>query len=325
VAPRDARLFSAQDFAFAEANENSVTSLLAVALPNANGTTFFNLASCDLASPDASQTRAWVRVLGDFLSSGQDNGTPGFRANWGGVEAGTDVTVGQSARLGAALGYEGGNLSDSLGSRATQQLFRVSLYGSQTFGGVGLSAAFSYAHGWDDTSRESGFGVSAASRGVNEWTGAIQAAAPLETSGLSITPAAGVLISGLSGGAFSETNPLSAGFAVSGSEQDRTFVSPYALVGFSHAFTSTGGMVVTPGIQVGYRYDAAADGGRVTLVAQDGTAFYNNAVERNRNSALVGASISGHQGRWTGFVKYRANLSNNWTDQAVEAGFRFGF
>ena len=142
---------------------------------------------------------------------------------------------------------------------------------------------------------------------------------------MSITPAAGVLISGVSGGAFSETNPLSAAFAVTGTDQSRTLVSPYAVIGVSHAFTSGDGMVVAPGIQVGYRYDAAAQGGRVTLVAPDGTVFDNIQFERNRNSALVGASVTASQGRWTGFVKYRASLSSNWTDEAVEAGFRLGF
>jgi outer membrane autotransporter protein len=266
-----------------------------------------------------------MRGLGHFLDSGKDDAAPGLRVRWGGLEGGTDVAIGEGARLGAAIGYEGGNLSDTLGGRASEQIFRASLYGSQTFGAVGLSAAFTYAHGWDDTSRASGFGPSAATRSVNEWTGAVQAAAPLESSGVSITPAAGVLISGVSGGAFSETNPLSAAFAVTGTDQSRTLVSPYAVIGVSHAFTSGDGMVVAPSMQVGYRYDAAAQGGRVTLVAPDGTVFDNIQFERNRNSALVGAGFTATQGRWTGFVKYRASLSSNWTDQAVEAGFRLGF
>jgi hypothetical protein len=311
VAPRDETLFGAQDFAFIEANQSSVTELLALALPDGGANGFWNLSSCDVPATRDAQSRVWMRGLGHFLDSGRDNAAPGLRVNWGGLEAGADVAIGEGARLG--------------GGRASQKIFRVSLYGSQTLGAVGLSAAFSYAHGWDNDSRASGFGPSLATRSVNEWTGAVQAAAPLASGGVSITPAAGVLISGVSGGAFSETNPLSAAFAVTGNDHSRTLVSPYAVVGVSHAFTSGDGMVVAPGIQVGYRYDAAAQGGRVTLVAPDGTVFDNIQFERNRNSALVGASVTASQGRWTGFVKYRASLSSNWTDEAVEAGFRLGF
>jgi hypothetical protein len=61
------------------------------------------------------------------------------------------------------------------------------------------------------------------------------------------------------------------------------------------------------------------------VIALDGTVFRSAGLALNPSSALVGASVTAHSGAWSGFVRYRATLSSNWTNQSVEAGFRWVF
>jgi outer membrane autotransporter protein len=296
-----------------------VTELLGRTLPDGNGDSFYNI------DPPAGTTIVWAKLLGSWLDAGDRSGMPGFRTEAGGLEAGGDIAVGQGGRLGAAIGYEAIGLSDSADGSASQDILRVSLYGSHGLGPIGLSAVLSYAHGWDRTSRESGFGDSTASLGGDEYTAAVQAAAPFVAQGLAVTPAVGLLVSSLNSSVFQEHNGANAAFAVSGPGTSTTLVSPYAVLGLSHAFTTARGAVVTPDLQLGYRYDAAADNGRGALIALDGTVFRSAGLALNPSSALVGASVTAHSGAWSGFVRYRATLSSNWTNQSVEAGFRWVF
>jgi hypothetical protein len=315
----DASIFGAQIFAFAEANQESVTELLGRTLPDGNGDSFYNI------DPPAGTTLGWMKVLGSWLDAGHTTTTPGFNAEAGGLEAGGDLAVGQGGRLGGAIAYEAVGLTDATGGSSSQNLFRVSLYGSHGLGPIGLSAALSYAHGWDRTSRASGFGASESALADDEYTAAVQATAPFVTQGVAVTPAVGLLVSGLDSGAFRERNALNPAFAISGPGTDVTIVQPYAVLGLSRPFTTAGGAVITPDIQLGYRYDAAADDGRVTLIALDGTVFRGNGAALNPNSGLVGVSLTAHNGPWTGFVRYRATLSSNWTNQSAEAGLRWVF
>jgi hypothetical protein len=140
-----------------------------------------------------------------------------------------------------------------------------------------------------------------------------------------VTPAVGVLVSDVSAAAFSEIDPVSAAFALNGAAAHGTAVSPYATVGFSHAFATPGGAEITPDVDVGYRYDALASGLSQTLIAADGTVFLGNRADLQRSSALLGASLTAHQGRWTGFVSYRASVAGDWNDQSVRAGLRVAF
>ena len=296
-----------------------MTGLLGRTLPDGNGNSFYNI------DPPAGTTIVWAKVLGSWLDAGHAPGMPGFSAEAGGLEAGGDLAVGQGGRLGAAIGYEAIGLSDSADGSASEDILRVSLYGSHGLGPIGLSAVLSYAHGWDRTDRASGLGPSTASLSDDEYTAAVQAAAPFVSQGFAVTPAVGLLVSSLNSGAFQERNGANAAFAVSGPGTSVTLVQPYAVLGLSRAFTTAQGTVVTPDVQLGYRYDAAADHLRTTLIALDGTVFPGVGLGLNPNSALVGASLTAHNGAWSGFVRYRATLSSNWTNQSVEAGFRWVF
>jgi hypothetical protein len=190
---------------------------------------------------------------------------------------------------------------------------------------VGLSGSVSYADGPEHTSRATGFGQALSSRSSSDVTGAVQLAAPYDTGVVKLTPAAGVLVSDLSNGAFIETDAASAAFAVTGSAYRLVDVAPYAQVGLSHAYTSGDGMVVTPDLVAGYRYDSNPDGGPLTLTARDGSAFTDNGLQLDHASLLLGASLTAHKGAWTAYVKYRAQVSGDWNDQTFEAGVRVAF
>jgi uncharacterized protein with beta-barrel porin domain len=319
VAPRDARIFSAQDFVFAERNQDSVSALMGRTRPDGGGDTFY-----DLGGESGPAARGWMQVVGGFIDPGSVDHAS-FNANSGGIEGGADVALGGQTRLGGAVGYEASSLSDSDGGQASQDTLRLSLYASQTLGAVGLSAAVSYAHGWDDTDRASGLGDSVSKRGADEVTGAVQLAAPFSAGEVRLSPVAGVLVSSISSGAFLERNVLNAAFAVSGASSSATVVSPYATIGVSREFTTAHGVQLTPAAEVGYRYDASADGLAQTLFATDGTAFFGNQVRLDRNSALLGVSLTAHQGQWTGYLKYQASVSGNWSDQSLQAGLRMAF
>jgi hypothetical protein len=96
-------------------------------------------------------------------------------------------------------------------------------------------------------------------------------------------------------------------------------------LGFSHAHTDASGLTVTPDLQLGYRYDAAAVGERVALVASDGTVFAGNQIGLGRSSAVLGAGVTVHRGVWTAFVRYQASAAGDWSWQSLEGGVRLAF
>jgi outer membrane autotransporter protein len=310
IAPRDALLFSEQNFAFTQANQDALLGLLNRGLGD---------------DPVGSQSsgdvpaRIWGGADGTLL-----NASDPFHASGAGLEVGGDVPVG-SGRIGAAFAYENVNLSDDQGSSAGQDIVRVGVYGGQTFGSVIFSAAVAYAHGWDRTERASGLGLSAATRGTDAFTAGAQVSAPLTSGDFVLTPTGGLLVSNVSGEAFTETNGNLQAFAIHGDSSSVTTVVPYAQVSLSRAYTLSSGAVVTPDALVGYRYDGSANSGDVTLVAEDGTVFVGNRLSLNPNVAVLGAGISAHKSGLTGFIRYRATVSSNWYDQTLKAGLRWTF
>jgi hypothetical protein len=319
VPPRDPTLFSAQTFAFAELNEDSAAALLGRTLPDGGGDTLYNMAS----TPGA-LARAWIEVDGSVLEGGNTATTPTLRSDAAGVQVGADAAVAGQLRLGVALGYDKSWLSDGLGSSGTEELFRASLYGSQPLGPIGISAVLSWAHGWDDTTRATGVGAAVASRGTDDVTGAVQASAPFQLSETKVTPAAGIIVTHLSGPSFIEGDAVNGAFAVAGQSASTTFVTPFVNLALSHAFQS-GGVTWTPDVEIGYRHDQAAQGAAFALTAADGTVFGPYRVGLDQNAATFGASLTAHEHGWTLYLKYRGEVSSNWNDQDIAIGMRLAF
>jgi hypothetical protein len=320
VAPTDPTLFSAAAFAFSQFSAQSVTDILGRTLPHGGGNTFYNL-----SSDSGPKARGWLVGTGNVLEASPESGAPSFHADAGGLEGGVDLTTWSGGRLGAAVSYQSNRLHDADSSSATQDEFFVGAYGSQTIGWLGLSAVVGYSNAKEHFSRAAGVGFSTSSRNVDGYEGAIQASAPFEAEGVIFTPAAGVLFSYLSAGSFGEANAQDADFAVSGGTSHHSFTSPYVQLGVSRMFKTSSGLEVTPDVSVGYRYDATAAGISQVLVASDGTVFGGNEIGMKRDSATVGASLTLHQGTWTGFVRYNGAFANDWGDNAFQAGLRVAF
>jgi len=313
VPPHDGQLFSAQTFVFAETNQGELAGLLLRGLSVTAGDRFDNAS--------ASSTAGWIRIGADWLNA-QDP----FRATDYGLEAGVDAAIGRDARLGATIGYDNTALSDSAGGSARQDSVHVSLYGSTDAGGTVISAAVSYAHAWNRSDRATGIGPVSASWGSDAFTGGVQIATPMSLGGFAVTPMAGLMVSNVTSGAFKERDGLLHGFGVSGTRSSFTGVEPFAAVDLARRFTTAGGILIMPDVVIGYRYDqAAADGGDQTLIAGDGTVFAGNHLHLDPNTAILGAGLSAQRSGLTGFVRYRATVSSNWSDQSVSAGIRLSF
>ena len=240
---------------------------------------------------------------------------PAFRVDTGGVQGGVDGDIGGGARIGVALGYDHDALRDDAGGRSSADVFRASLYGVPgAWRRSGFSEVVSYAHGSATTDRATGLGLSVASFGSNAWTEAVQAAAPFALGGAVVTPTAGVILSQLSGGGFHETDTLSSAFAISGVGRSLNIVSPYVILGLSHAFVLGDGVILTPDASVGYRYDDASRGQGFTLKAADATLFDAVRVAENGGSALLGLSLTAHKGRWSGYIEYRGS-ARRWLER----------
>jgi uncharacterized protein with beta-barrel porin domain len=315
VAPRDAQIYSAESFAFAQAAQNAVTAILGRTLPEGGGDTFYNVGG----GSDGPAMRGWMEGVGWQIDPA------GFRATSGGLEGGLDHEFGPGLRLGVAAGYQQSSLTDGMGGAANQDETFVGLYGSRTVGDVGVSAALAYAYSNDASNRASGFGFSHANSALSAVLGAVQVAAPFSAGVVIVTPAAGIYISDVSSDGFQERNARNGAFAVAGSSSNGTGVSPYVTVGLSHDFITSSGVIVTPDVAGGYQYDAVASGLPISLVAQDGTAFAGNAIGLDRNSGLFGGSLTAHKDHWTGFVRYDAEVGTGWYDQTLSGGFKFAF
>ena len=188
-----------------------------------------------------------------------------------------------------------------------------------------MSAIASYAHAWETTRRETGIGRADVDHGVTQLTAGAQAVAPFHFSGMTITPTLGILVSRLSGANFTEKGDVPASFQVSGRFRSRTFISPYTNLQLAYPVTSRSGVTWIPEVSVGYRRSAAARGAAVTLIAQDGTVFDGNRVDLSKGSMVAGTALTVHKGRWTGFIRYRGQFADGWTDHGAAIGFRVGF
>jgi hypothetical protein len=320
VAPNDATIYSAETFAFSQGHLDAVTGLLSRTLSDGGGDTFYNG-----ATSQGPGVRTWAQVDGSTLELNGLRPNPNATADTAGLQGGVDVQFNGAGRVGLAVGYDYQWLHDNAGGKALENGVQVSLYGSQPLGPVGLSAVVSYAHGADTIDRATGIGLARATRDLNDYAGAVQLSAPFETVGLVVTPAAGVAVQRLTSSAFTESFARDQAFAVSGSARDLTSVSPFATVGFSHTLVTRDGVSVTPDVMLGYRYNSAARGQDVTLVAADGTVFGGERTALSKGSGLVGASLTATKGGWTAFAKFRADLADGWNDESVAVGVRVAF
>lgn len=314
VAPADGRLFSEQITGFLADNELRAIALLGRTQPDGGGNSFFNP-----ETGDPKKARFWMEGTGHTL------GANAFRASSAGAQFGGDVTLGATGRVGFAFAYDRAWLDDTAGGTGHSNGIHASIYASQPIGPIGLSASFTYSRAWNTTRRPTGVGIADGKRDLTGLTGAVAISAPIAVRGALLTPAIGVIASRLEAEAFRETGGGLPGFAVAGLAHDKSFVSPFATLGFSYALSGRGGVTWVPDLEIGYRRSAVARGIDTILVADDGTTFGDNRVALDRDVIRAGASMSVHKGRWTAYLKYRAEASGSATDHSGSLGMRLAF
>jgi hypothetical protein len=320
IAPTDRHIYSAQSFAFATANETAAIELMGRTEADGGGHTGYNM-----ALTPGNAVRSWFTVDGQSLGSNAHGDTPHFRSRGYSLQGGLDASVGATGRIGAAIGYGQTHFRDAVGGTGHDDALRASLVASQPIGPIGFSALISYAHGRETTRRETGIGQAYAKHNLNQLTGGVQAVAPFTWHGVIATPAVGVLVSRVSGGDFIEQGNIPAAFRVAADVRTRSFISPYGTFQLAYPVTDAGGTIWTPDIEIGFRHSNAARGSAVTLTAADGTVFEDNRIDLARNNVLTGASLTAHKGQWTGFVTYRGQIADGWTDNSATVGFRLAF
>ena len=267
--------------------------------------------------------RVWAQIDGNDLKY-NPVGAAITHVDTAGLQGGIDFDLGHG-RVGVAGGYDYQTLHDNAGGKGRDNIAFVSLYGSTPIGGLALSGVLSYAHGSGASQRSTGIGNAYSNRSFDDFVGAAQIAAPMRSGGVTIVSAAGISVSDLSFGAFSETFPKSPAFALTGTANDLTSVSPYATVSISKTFVTESGLAITPLVLGDYRYNSGADGQDITLTAADGTVFAGNRAGLPKSTAILGAGLAASQGRWTAYVKYRGNLASGFTDTFVTLGAQMSF
>lgn len=311
IAPTDGQLFSEQITGFMASNEVRAIGLLGRTQADGGGNSFFNP-----EIGEARRARFWMEGTGHTL------GANAFRASSAGAQFGGDVTLGATGRVGLAFAYERSWLDDTAGGTGRGNNIHASVYASQPIGSVGLSASFTYSHASMKARRPTGAGIADANRDLTGLTAAVQISAPIAVRGALLTPAIGVVASRLEADAFHETGGGLPGFAVAGLDRDKSFVSPFASIGLSYALSGRGGVTWVPDAEIGYRRSSVARGVDTVLIAEDGTVFAGNRIALDRNVIRAGASLSAHKGRWTAYVRYRAEVSNASTGHGGVLGMR---
>lgn len=321
IAPQDAELFSRQSTAMVMASVDDAIGLLGRTLPAGDGNTVFNLDD----DADGPARRSWVQARYHDLDAERSSSQVGFGARASSIQVGTDWTMAGTARIGVAVAHDNAWLRDSLGSRGRSDVTRLSLYGSQLVGPVGLSATLGYAHARDEAWRATGIGDARSRRGTDAYTVGVQAALPFTLGGLLVTPVVGVVATQLSGDAFLEQGEIPGVFAIAGKARSETVVTPYASLDLSRTLVSTGGIRWTPEAQLGYRHAGGAQGQRYVLTAGDGTVFDGNRAKVAGDVAQASVALTAQRNGWTLFLRYQGQWANQWNDQQVQLGLRVAY
>lgn len=268
--------------------------------------------------------RMWMGLTGHTRGVGRTTLRPETRIGAVGGQIGADIETGDGARIGLAGSYDRTWLSDRLGSRGHGDIAGISLYAAQTLGAIGLSMMAGYDHRWQESRRETGVGRAVARYAIDGVTIAGQASSAFTVAGATLTPSLGIVVSRF-GGSFTEAGAIPAAFAVRGTIVTRSYASPFAGLGVSRHYTDGHGGSIVPDLSLGYRRSDVATGPQVRLVAADGTRFDGNRAGLSRDTLSLGAGLTAQRGGWTGFVRYRAQVADRWTDHGGTLGIRRAF
>ncbi len=255
----------------------------------------------------------WVEAAGTNLSA-QD----AYNFTGGGFLAGVDRAVpATGGRIGIAAGYDGGTLRGQGVGDADMETIRLGLYANQPVGAFVLSAAMLDGIASASTTRQTGAGGAVARQDGNVLSAEAQLAVPLHSGGVEMAPAAGVRVTRVSLGGFTET--AAQGFALRAAGSSGANVTPFLRMNLGRSFVTASRIVVTPRVSFGVDAALGNPGAGMGLTTQDYTALTLNPGHLAPVSGEVGLGLSLTRGGWSVDFGYAGWFAGNWSAQSLQA------
>jgi fibronectin-binding autotransporter adhesin len=268
----------------------------------------------------------WFWGAGNFTSLNGSATAPGFTARSGGFLAGIDQPAGDETWLGAAAGYSHTGLSEHSTSSGDTDTGRIALYGGTRLGPSVLSATIGYAYDRIATARSiAGIGSAQEGHDGQEVSVAAQANLPLDVSGVSVTPKAGIQFVNLFESNFAETGAN--GFNLTNQGRNTDSLQPYVAVSGWRHFVSDDGTAITPAVRLGYTREALSNSRQLTVATVSGFDFPVQGVKPSNNmlTAGLGLTLQTRDNIYL-YADYNAVVrTGNTAYQVVSAGLRIRF
>ena len=261
----------------------------------------------------------WVEAAGTNLSAKDPYNLAG-----GGFLAGVDRAVSAiGGRIGIAAGYDDATLRGQGTGNADMETIRLGLYASQPLGPVTLSAAVLDGIVSASTTRQTGAGGAWARQNGNVLSAEAQLAVPLHGGGVEMAPAAGLRVTRVSLGGFTET--AAQGFALSAAGSSGANVTPFLRMNLGRSFVTASRIVVTPRVSFGVDAALGNPGAGMGLTTQDYTALTLNPGHLAPVSGEVGLGLSMARGNWSLDFGYAGWFAGNWSVQSLQAAISARF
>ena len=261
----------------------------------------------------------WVEAAGTNLST-QD----AYNFTGGGFLAGVDRAVpATGGRIGIAAGYDDATLRGQGVGDADLETIRLGLYASQPLGRVTLSAAVLDGIVSANTTRQTGAGGAVARQNGNVLSAEAQLAVPLRWGGADVAPAAGLRVTHVALGGFTET--AAQGFALRAAGSSGTTVTPFLRMNLGRSFVTASRIVVTPRVSFGVDAALGNPGADMGLTTQDYTALTLNPRHLAPVSGEVGLWLSVARGNWSLDFGYAGRFAGNWSAQSLQAAISARF
>lgn len=261
--------------------------------PRAGGNAF-------AAASTPAQTATWLRAIGGWQTLKSDGNAFGLKTSTAGIVGGIDVNpFGETLpdlKTGIGFGYTRSALGGGSES-GTTDTYRVSAYGTHSFGQAFIDGHFGY--GWSQMSTTRNLDVLGLSRIANgntsgqEWATALNAGVRKMIGDYLFEPSAGVSFIRLTRTGYAETGAgaLNLTYADSAFEALRfsTGLRMQRIVGFAD------GSTLRPELRVRYSYDAR-DVMPMTTATQEGIpggdSFSFDGVSLGRHALLLGGGLT---------------------------------
>ncbi len=246
--------------------------------------------------------RSWVTGLGGTASLDGNSaaGSASLDSRITGFAAGIDYQIDRSTLIGIAGGYTNSTFSvDQVQTSGTVEGAHAGLYGVKSFGPLYLAGSAEYAHFYNETQRLIDFVVNEraiAHFAADNFSGQLEAGWRHPVDGYYVTPFAGVEVSSLTSGKFSETSArLSGGPGILGltfGSDSVTSLESLLGVQFDTQVALSNGQLLTPFARAAWVHEFNPERGvNARLTLSPGASFSPPGAFAASDSAKVDAGV----------------------------------